>query len=147
MSLDARLIHHKPGTMIAFEIPLQNGNFGEINYKSVLNSLVLKSQIIETAPPLALSSSSSSSSSLKEEPVFDTKIWHNHYNNIIEKMERKYTSHMICEDESSHDYGYSLDEEEGMMEGAKTKRKKRSNDDYYDYDGKRFRNSAIIICF
>lgn len=143
MSFDARLIHHKPGSMIAIEIPSQNGNFGEINYKSVLNSLVSKSQLIETGPPLAISSSSS----LKEEPVFDTKIWHNHYNNIIEKMERKYTSHMICEDESSRDYGYSLDKEKGIVEGVKTKRKKRSNDDYYDYDGKRFRNSAIIICF
>jgi len=129
MSFDARLIHHKPGAMTAFEIPLQNGNFGEINYKSVLKSLVSKSQINETVP-----SSSSSSSSLEQEPVFETKIWHNHYNNIIEKMERKYTSHMICEDESSNDYGDSLDQEEGVKEGAKSKRKKRTNDDYYDYD-------------
>ena len=152
MSQDAKLLHYRPGTMTSIEIPLTNGNFGEVSFKSTVNNLISKSRL-DGSSEFALGTSSTSI--LPSVPVFkEPKHRSNPYDNIIEKLERKYTNHMIiCDeehseegsDESDGDCGAKGGKEKGLEKGEKDvkgkggKRKRRSNPyDAYDFDGESF---------
>lgn len=119
MPVNAKLLLHNPGIITSFEISLNknDGNFGEISFKSVLSNLVTKSKkdIKDTTNILSSSSSSTSSSSTllssasssssssrgaaelpTAPPVFQTKPNRcSIYDNIINRIERKASSNIL----------------------------------------------------
>lgn len=151
MTSEPKLLRHHPGTVTSIEIPINNGSFGEISFNSIVTALVEKSKI-EELPSLRLPLSSSSSAIFRNDPqINDRKHRLNHYDNIIERLEKKYSSQMIIaegEESSDEDYeGMNAVDAEGV-EGNSTiaKRKKRSNPyDAYDFDGTTAKELAFCL--
>ena len=141
----AKLLHHYPGTLTAIEIPMNDEYFGVISFNSIVNSLVSESARSSTTIEASDSTASVSQPNL---PVFtEPKHRVNPYENIIERLERKYTSHMIvCDEESDENDEKVMEDVEDEMGDEKndtkiSKRKRRSNLYEYDFDGKLCRSS------
>lgn len=137
MASEAKLLRHHPGTVTSIEIPICNGSFGEISFKSIVNALVAKSK---TEEALTSAASSTSAATLSQIPKLkEVKHRSNSYDNIIEKLERKYTSHMIIGDEEGSEEDEETDErgdEVGETNAKTTKKKRKSNlYDAYDLNG------------
>ena len=135
----AKLLHHYPGTLTAIEIPMNDEFSRVISFNTILNSLIPES----TRSTTATLEASGSTASEPDLPVFtEPKHRTNPYENIIEKLERKYTNHMIvCDDErddsdekNMEDVAYEMGDEKNDTKISK--RKRRSNLYEYDFDGK-----------
>lgn len=141
MSFGAKLLHHYPGTLTAIEIPLCDGSFGEISYKTIVNSLVAESNHVSA---IVGASGSTAVTLPPHGPVFtEPKHRSNTYDNIIERLERKYTTQkIVCDSESDDDDENMFGDFEAEVGTEKndtkiSKRKRRSNlYDAYDFDGK-----------
>lgn len=132
MASTAKLLRHHPGTVTTIEVPMCNGCFGEISFKSIVNALVAKSM---TAEESSLTSCPSSGP-VPTVPRFRS----NPYDNIIERLERKYSSHMIIADDESVEEDDDEDSngngDDNGRHASISKRKRRFNPyDAYDFDG------------
>jgi hypothetical protein len=137
MASEAKLLRHHPGTVTSIEIPMSNGSCREIRFKSFVNALVAKSK---TEEALSSATPSTSAATLSQIPKLkEVKHRSNPYDNIIEKLERKYTSHTIIGDEDGSEEDEETDEREGEVgeTDAKASKKKRKSSPYdaYDYNG------------
>lgn len=142
MASEAKLLRHHPGTVTSIEIPMNNGSFGEISFKSIVNALVAKSKTEEAS---SSATSSISAATLPQIPKLkEGRHRSNPYDNIIEKLERKYTSHMIIGDEEGSEEDEEIDEpgeEAGVTDIKTAKKKKKSNPyDAYDLNGMEHNN-------
>lgn len=130
MASTAKLLRHYPGTVTTIEVPMCNGCFGEISFKTIVNALVAKSMTEEE-------SSSALCSSSRPAPT-EKRFRSNPYDNIIERLERKYSSHMIIAEGEGieEDNDEDSNGDDNSRHGNISKRKRRSNPyDAYDFDG------------
>lgn len=132
MASTAKLLRHHPGTVTTIEVPMCNGCYGEISFKSIVNALVAKSMTAEESSLI----SCPSSGPVPTEPRFRS----NPYDNIIERLERKYSSHMIIADdegvEEDDDEDSNGNGDDNGEHASNSKRKRRFNPyDAYDFDG------------